>query len=106
HSYHESTPDGIARVAEQERLAVVTAARTLRQAGIPCPIVSAGSTPTAMHSRNFDGVTEMRPGVFVFNDLDQAGIGSCGSGDIALSVMASVIGHYPHRNQLLIDAGA
>jgi D-serine deaminase-like pyridoxal phosphate-dependent protein len=106
HSYHESTPDGIARVAEQERLAVVTAAQTLRQAGIPCPIVSAGSTPTAMHSRNFDGLTEMRPGVFVFNDLDQAGIGSCGSGDIALSVMASVIGHYPHRNQLLIDAGA
>jgi len=106
HSYHESTPDGIARVAEQERSAVVTAARTVRQAGIPCPIVSAGSTPTAMHSRNFDGLTEMRPGVFVFNDLDQAGIGSCGAGDIALSVMASVIGHYPHRNQLLIDAGA
>jgi D-serine deaminase-like pyridoxal phosphate-dependent protein len=42
----------------------------------------------------------------MFNDLDQAGIGSCSTGDIALSVMASVIGHYPHRNQLLIDAGA
>ncbi|TXL72161.1 hypothetical protein FHP25_26375 [Vineibacter terrae] len=106
HSYHENTPDGIAKVAEQERLAVVTAAQALRDAGIPCPIVSAGSTPTAMHARHFDGITEMRPGVFVFNDLDQAGIGSCGSGDIALSVMASVIGHYPHRNQLLIDAGA
>ncbi len=106
HSYHESTPAGIARVAEQERLAVVTAAETLRAAGLPCPIVSAGSTPTAMHARSFEGVTEMRPGVFVFNDLDQAGIGSCGAGDLALSVMASVIGHYPHRNQLLIDAGA
>jgi D-serine deaminase-like pyridoxal phosphate-dependent protein len=106
HSYHESTPDGIARVAEQERLAVVTAANMLREAGLPCPAVSAGSTPTAMHSRNFDGLTEMRPGVFVFNDLDQAGIGSCGAGDLALSVLASVIGHYPHRNQLLIDAGA
>ncbi|MBL8673447.1 MAG: alanine racemase [Rhodospirillales bacterium] len=106
HSYHESTVDGIARVAEQERLAVVTAAETLRAAGLPCPIVSAGSTPTAMHSRDFTGITEMRPGVFVFNDLDQAGIGSCGDGDIALSVLASVIGHYPHRNQLLIDAGA
>jgi D-serine deaminase-like pyridoxal phosphate-dependent protein len=106
HSYHESTPDGIARVAEEERLAVVTAAQRLREAGLPCPIVSAGSTPTAMHARTFEGLTEMRPGVFVFNDLDQAGIGSCGAGDIAVSVMASVIGHYPHRNQLLIDAGA
>jgi D-serine deaminase-like pyridoxal phosphate-dependent protein len=48
----------------------------------------------------------MRPGVYVFNDLDQEFIGSCGAGDLALSVLASVIGHYPHRNQMLIDAGA
>ena len=106
HSYHESTPDGIAAVAEQERQAVVGAAEKLRAAGIPCPIVSAGSTPTAIHSRDFGGLTEMRPGVYVFNDLDQEFIGSCGSADLALSVLASVIGHYPHRNQLLIDAGA
>jgi D-serine deaminase-like pyridoxal phosphate-dependent protein len=106
HSYHQSTPDGIAAVAEQERRAIVGAAEALRAAGIPCPIVSGGSTPTAMHSRDFTGITEMRPGVYVFNDLDQEFIGSCGAGDLALSVLASVIGHYPHRNQLLVDAGA
>jgi D-serine deaminase-like pyridoxal phosphate-dependent protein len=106
HSYHENSVDGIAAVAEQERLAIVTAAETIRAAGIPCPIVSGGSTPTAMHSRNFTGITEMRPGVYCFNDLDQEFIGSCSAGDLALSVLASVIGHYPHRNQVLIDAGA
>jgi D-serine deaminase-like pyridoxal phosphate-dependent protein len=106
HSYHESTPDGLAAVAEQERRAIVGAAERLRQAGIPCPIVSAGSTPTAVHSRNFAGINEMRPGVYVFNDLDQEFIGSCAPTDLALSVLASVIGHYPHRNQMLIDAGA
>ena len=106
HSYHQSTADGIAAVAEQERLAIVGAAEKIRAAGMPCPIVSAGSTPTATHSRNFTGITEMRPGVYCFNDLDQACIGSCGAGDLALSVLASVIGHYPHRNQVLIDAGA
>jgi len=106
HSYHQSTPDGIAQVAEQERQAIVGAAEKLRAAGIPCPIASAGSTPTATHSRNFTGITEMRPGVYCFNDLDQEFIGSCGAGDLALSVLASVIGHYPHRNQVLIDAGA
>ena len=106
HSYHQSTPDGIAAVAEQERQAIVGAADRLRAAGIPCPIVSAGSTPTATHSRDFTGITEMRPGVYVFNDLDQEYIGSCGAGDLALSVLASVIGHYPHRNQVLVDAGA
>jgi D-serine deaminase-like pyridoxal phosphate-dependent protein len=106
HSYHENTSDGVARVAEQERQAITGAADKLRAAGIPCPIVSAGSTPTAVHSKNFAGITEMRPGVYVFNDLDQALIGSCGAGDLALSVLASVIGHYPHRNQMLVDAGA
>jgi D-serine deaminase-like pyridoxal phosphate-dependent protein len=106
HSYHQSTPDGIAAVAEQERLAIVGAAEKLRAAGIPCPIVSGGSTPTATWSRDFSGITEMRPGVYVFNDLDQALIGSCGPEDLALSVLASVIGHYPHRNQMLVDAGA
>jgi D-serine deaminase-like pyridoxal phosphate-dependent protein len=106
HSYHENTIEGIAAVAEQERLAITGAADKLRTAGIPCSIVSAGSTPTATHSRNFTGITEMRPGVYVFNDLDQELIGSCGAGDLALSVLASVIGHYPHRNQMLIDAGA
>lgn len=106
HSYHESTPEGIAAVAEQERQAIVGAAEKLRAAGIPCPIVSGGSTPTATHSKDFTGITEMRPGVYVFNDLDQEFIGSCGAGDLALSVLASVIGHYPHRNQLLVDAGA
>ena len=106
HSYHESTPDGVAKVAEQERRAIVGAAEKLRAAGIPCPIVSGGSTPTAVHSKDFTGITEMRPGVYVFNDLDQEFIGSCGAGDLALSVLASVIGHYPHRNQMLVDAGA
>ncbi|MFI5000422.1 MAG: alanine racemase [Reyranellales bacterium] len=105
-SYHQNTLDGIAAVAEQERQAVVGAAEKLRAAGIPCPVVSAGSTPTATHSRDFSGITEMRPGVYVFNDLDQELIGSCGPNDLALSVLASVIGHYPHRNQLLVDAGA
>ncbi|MCX7362591.1 MAG: alanine racemase [Alphaproteobacteria bacterium] len=106
HSYHESTGDGVAKVAEQERQAIVGAAEKLRAAGIPCPIVSGGSTPTAVHSKDFSGITEMRPGVYVFNDLDQEFIGSCGAGDLALSVLASVIGHYPHRNQMLVDAGA
>ncbi|HTE80040.1 MAG TPA: alanine racemase, partial [Reyranella sp.] len=43
HSYHENSVDGIAAVAEQERLAIVTAAEALRAAGIPCLIVSGGS---------------------------------------------------------------
>lgn len=106
HSYHCADVAGVRDVAEQERLAVVKAAARLRAAGIPCPVVSVGSTPTAIHARTLDGVTEMRPGVYMFNDLDQLALGSCGRDGLALSVLARVVGHYPARNQLLIDAGA
>lgn len=106
HSYHCRTVAEIEDVAEEERRAVVKAGERLRAAGLPCPTVSAGSTPTAMHAKSLEGVTEMRPGVYMFHDLDQFGLGSCKIEDIALSVMASVIGHAPDRDTILIDAGA
>ncbi len=95
----------VARVAEEERAAVVRAAERLRAAGLPCPVVSAGSTPTAVQAPRFDGLTELRPGVYMFGDLAQYGRGSCRIEDLALSVLATVIGHRRERNRLLIDAG-
>ena len=104
-SYHASGPDALRRVAEEERSAVVRAADRLRSAGLPCDTVSAGSTPTAVHAASLEGVTEMRPGVYVFFDLDQVGIGSCDMSDLALSVIATVIGHNRRAGRILIDAG-
>ena len=48
----------------------------------------------------------MRPGVFMFNDLDQLAIGSCDRADLAVSVLASVIGHNRHAGHIVLDAGA
>jgi D-serine deaminase-like pyridoxal phosphate-dependent protein len=48
----------------------------------------------------------MRPGVYVFYDLDQLALGTCRRKDLALSVLASVIGHNEHAGHLLVDAGA
>jgi len=92
-------------VAETERAGAVAGAERLRAAGLPCPVVSVGSTPTAMHARNLEGVTEMRPGVYVFNDVFQADIHSCALGDIAVSVLATVTGHHRARGEIVIDAG-
>ncbi|WP_341705782.1 alanine racemase [Ferrovibrio sp.] len=105
HSYHAKDIAEIRRIAEDERLAVVTAAGRLRAAGHACPIVSVGSTPTALHAAHYDGVTEMRPGNYMFFDLFQAGVGSCRMEDIAVGVLASVVAHHPGRGHLLIDAG-
>ena len=92
--------------AEYERWCAVTAAQSLRAAGLPCPVVSIGSTPTATHGKNYDGITEVRCGVYMFGDVFQSEILSCRREDIAVSVLATVIGHRPHLNCALIDAGA
>lgn len=91
--------------AERERAGVVAAAETLRAAGLPCPVVSVGSTPTAYAARDLNGVTEVRAGVYMFGDLVQAGLGVIGIGEIALSVLASVIGHRRDKGWILVDAG-
>ena len=91
--------------ADEERRAVVEAAQALRAAGLPCPVVSIGSTPTAHHATDLTGVTEVRAGVFVFFDLVMAGIGVCAVDDIALSVLATVIGFQRDKGWILTDAG-
>ena len=106
HSYACETIDEIVAVAEDERTGAVRAAEHLRRAGHPCPVVSVGSTPTALFAARLDGVTEMRPGNFVFFDLFQAGLGTCTEEDIAVSVLSSVIGHHRGCNHILLDAGA
>jgi D-serine deaminase-like pyridoxal phosphate-dependent protein len=92
-------------MAEQERALTVQAAEQLRSAGLPCPIVSVGSTPTLHYARKLDGVTEARAGVYVFGDLVQAELGTCGIDDIAIGVLSSVIGHNRQHGRVLIDAG-
>lgn len=104
-SYGAVGEDALAACAEQERAAVVDAAAALRGAGLPCPVVSVGSSPTAHFARNLDGVTEVRAGVYVFFDLVMAGIGVCGLDDIALSVLATVIGHQREKGWIIVDAG-
>ncbi|WP_029002670.1 alanine racemase [Azorhizobium doebereinerae] len=104
-SYGVVGAQALAAFAEQERAAVVAAAEALRAAGLPCPVVSVGSTPTAHFARDLSGVTEVRAGVFVTFDLVMAGIGVCTTDDIALSVLATVIGHQRERGWILVDAG-
>ena len=104
-SYGVSGSEAHAAFAGTERAAVVAAAEALRGAGLPCPVVSLGSTPTAHAARDLRGVTELRAGVYVFFDLFMAGIGVCETDDIALSVLTTVIGHQPERGWILIDAG-
>lgn len=104
-SYNCTSVDAIRAVAAREREAVVESARALRAAGHACRVVSVGSTPTATFAESFEGVTEVRPGVYVFQDLVMAGLGVCAIDDIAISVLASVIGYQREKSWVLVDAG-
>jgi D-serine deaminase-like pyridoxal phosphate-dependent protein len=104
-SYDCRARDEFEAMAEQERAFTVEAAERLRATGAACPIVSVGSTPTLHYSRRLDGVTEARAGVYAFGDLVQAELGTCAVSDIAIGVLASVIGHNRQHGRVLIDAG-
>jgi D-serine deaminase-like pyridoxal phosphate-dependent protein len=104
-SYALSTPEALQAMAEQERAGCVRAAQRLRAAGFPCPVVSVGSTPTALSARQLEGVTEVRAGVYVFFDLVMANVGVCAPTEIALSVLTTVIGHQREKGWALVDAG-
>lgn len=104
-SYACQSTREIVTMAEQERVAVTTAAARLERSKLPCPIVSVGSTPTALFAERLDGVSEVRAGVYMFCDLVMMDLGVCARQDIALSVLTTVIGHQPARGQLITDAG-
>lgn len=96
-----------AAVAEHERALMAAFARKLKGAGVAVAEVSVGSTPACTAAERYDGVTEIRPGNYAFFDTFQAAIGSCKFGDaLAFTVMATVVGSYPLRGQVVLNAGA
>ena len=104
-SYGCETIAEIRRFSVMEREGAVRCAENLYRAGLPCPTVSIGSTPTATYAMDYIGVTEVRAGVYMFSDLKMAGLDVCSIDDLALSVAASVIGHQRQKGWLITDAG-
>lgn len=106
HAYLAKTAEEIAVIAEEERSSMVEFAERMKNKGIPIPAISVGSTPTMWRAKTLDGITEIRPGNYVFNDYHQAAIGSSDVSDCALTVLASIISHQPGASHFLTDAGA
>lgn len=104
-SYYARTPEARRAASHAERDAVVLAATRLRADGHSCDVVSVGSTPTALFADDLTGVTEVRAGVYVFQDLVMAGIGVCTLDEIAITVLVSVIGHQADKGWIITDGG-
>lgn len=104
-SYYADGDEQLRAAAENERVCATRAAEALRAAGHEVRVVSVGSTPTAHFAADLSGVTEVRAGNFVFFDLVMAGIGVCSPADLAMTVVATVIGHRPDKGWILTDGG-
>lgn len=106
HAYHGHTRHEIEAAANEERELMTTFAAKLRAADVPVPDVSVGSTPAMAVVRDLTGVTEVRSGNYVFYDYTQLALGSCGPGDCAVTVLATVVSGRRGASFSVIDAGA
>lgn len=85
--------------------ALRSAITAMEQAGVAPAVVSGGSTPTSWRTHEIGGVTEIRPGTYVYNDRTTSGMGACAPQDWAFTVIATVVSTSV-PNQAVIDAGA
>ncbi|MTI16126.1 alanine racemase [Rhodobacteraceae bacterium RKSG542] len=104
-AYAANSPAEHIAACEQERERVLAVASKLRENGITVNEISVGSSPFAQFAENLEGLTEIRAGVYMFEDLFQANLGACEQQDIAATVLATVISHSKRLNRVVIDAG-
>jgi D-serine deaminase-like pyridoxal phosphate-dependent protein len=103
HAHDAPTADDIANVARNEAQAMGDVRADLEKLGLAVPIVSAGSTITSPFLRASDGITEIRPGTYVYNDLRTLGRFACEPDEIAVSMLATIVSINGMR--ITMDAG-
>ena len=106
HAYHGPGLAEVLAAAREERDVMVAFAERLRAEGVTVRDVSVGSTPAMSAVDHLGGVTEARPGNYVFYDFTQVLLGSCSARDCAVTVLASVVSCQPAAHHAVTDAGA
>ena len=105
HGYTAESPYALAAVTREETAIMMGLARGLRDRGVAVEEVSVGSTPTARFAPSQRGITELRPGNYVFLDRTQVGLGSATYSDCALFIVATVVSR-PAGDRVILDCGS
>jgi D-serine deaminase-like pyridoxal phosphate-dependent protein len=105
HAYGGETPEAVLAVARTEGGTLARVAADLAAAGFDGLEVSVGSTPTAPEAMRVEGVTECRPGNYVYHDASQVSLGTCTLDDCAMTVVATVVS-VPAAGRAVLDAGS
>jgi len=104
HAYRAADPDELRRIGEREALDLIGTAERCERDGLRIRELSVGSTPTARIVAAVDGVTEIRPGTYVFNDVQQMRLGTATESACAARILTTVVAR-PTAERFLIDAG-
>jgi D-serine deaminase-like pyridoxal phosphate-dependent protein len=105
HAYHAHSEDELRGMAVDEAATLRALAGCCRDAGIQIDEISAGATPPARFSLQQDGLTEFRPGNYIYFDRTQVALGAATFDDCALSVLATVVSK-PAADRIILDAGS
>jgi D-serine deaminase-like pyridoxal phosphate-dependent protein len=104
HSYAACSEEERRAVGHSEATMLLEAAQRLTVLGLPANVISTGSTPSMPFVAETAGVTEVRPGVYVFGDLKQAELGTLRRDECALTVLATVVSA-PAPGRYILDSG-
>jgi D-serine deaminase-like pyridoxal phosphate-dependent protein len=105
HGYHAASDDDLVRVARQECEILVDLRERAARSGIALDELSVGATPTLRFSARQQGLTELRPGNYVYFDRTQVALGAASLDDCALTVLATVVSK-PSADRIILDCGS
>ncbi|CAA9563503.1 MAG: Type III PLP / low-specificity D-threonine aldolase [uncultured Thermomicrobiales bacterium] len=100
-----SQPEALEAAALEAGRALVETAAAIRSEGVEIAHVSVGSTPCSRYTPTVSGVTEMRPGTYVFNDNAAFRHGHLGPERCAARIATTVVSR-PAPDRAVIDAGS
>jgi D-serine deaminase-like pyridoxal phosphate-dependent protein len=104
HAYGAASDDDLRAIATEEARLLETVATAARSKGATIEEISVGATPTARLSATMPGLTELRPGNYVYFDRTQVALGSATLTDCALTVLATIV--TKHKDWVIFDSGS
>jgi D-serine deaminase-like pyridoxal phosphate-dependent protein len=105
HSYFAGSDAELATIARQEAAILLTLRQRAAQAGLALEEISVGATPTLRYAAEQQGITELRPGNYVYFDRTQLELGAASLEDCALTVLATVVSK-PAADRMILDCGS
>jgi D-serine deaminase-like pyridoxal phosphate-dependent protein len=104
HGYHAGSEDDLCGIAQREAATLTSLRARAAERGVAIDELSVGATPTLRYSVRQRGLSELRPGNYVYFDRTQLALGSATLDDCALTVLATVVARHPGR--IILDSGS